>query len=204
MAENKIKVSEVSKVLRMQLEGIDTDVKFDETGTVISVSDGVVRIFGLRRAEANELLEFDNGMRAIVMNLEEDNVGAILLGSYNEIKEGFSVKRTGRVASLLVGEEMLGRVITPIGEPLDGKGMLRKEGMVEMPLERKAPGVVFRQPVNVPLQTGLKAIDAMIPIGRGQRELIIGDRQTGKTSIAIDTILNQRENYEQGDPVYCI
>jgi F-type H+-transporting ATPase subunit alpha len=203
MANNTIKVSEVSELLRMQLEGIDTDVKFDETGTVISVSDGVVRIFGLRNAESNELLEFDNGMQAIVMNLEEDNVGAILLGSSNEIKEGFIVKRTGRVANIFVGEGMLGRVITPTGEPIDGKGPIKGD-LVEMPLERRAPGVIYREPVDTPLQTGLKSIDAMIPIGRGQRELIIGDRQTGKTSIAIDTILNQRESFEVGDPVYCI
>jgi|SRR5690554_296084 F-type H+-transporting ATPase subunit alpha len=203
MANNIIKVSEVSELLRMQLEGIDTDVKFDETGTVISVSDGVVRIFGLRNAESNELLEFDNGMQAIVMNLEEDNVGAILLGASNEIKEGFIVKRTGRVANIFVGEGMLGRVVTPTGEPIDGKGPIKGD-LVEMPLERRAPGVVFREPVDTPLQTGLKSIDAMIPIGRGQRELIIGDRQTGKTSIAIDTILNQRKSFEEGDPVYCI
>lgn len=203
MTDNTIKISEVSDVLRMQLKGIDTHVKFDETGMVISVSDGVVRIFGLRNAESNELLEFDNGMQAIVMNLEEDNVGAILLGSSSDIKEGFTVKRTGRVASIFVGESMLGRVISPIGEPIDGKGPLTGE-LSEIPLERKAPGVMFRQPVKRPLQTGLKAVDAMIPIGRGQRELIIGDRQTGKTSIAIDTILNQRTNFENGDPVYCI
>ena len=203
MANNTIKVSEVSELLRMQLEGIDTDVKFDETGTVISVSDGVVRIFGLRNAESNELLEFDNGMQAIVMNLEEDNVGAILLGSSNEIKEGFIVKRTGRVANIFVGEGMLGRVITPTGEPIDGKGPIKGD-LVEMPLERRAPGVIFREPVDTPLQTGLKSIDAMIPIGRGQRELIIGDRQTGKTSIAIDAILNQRESFDAGDPVYCV
>jgi F-type H+-transporting ATPase subunit alpha len=203
MADNTIKISEVSKVLRMQLEGIDTNVKYNETGVVISVRDGVVRIFGLRNAESNELLEFDNGMQAIVMNLEEDNVGAILLGTSSEVKEGFIVKRTGRVASIFVGEGLLGRVINPIGEPIDGKGPVKGERL-EMPLERKAPGVIFRQPVNTPLQTGLKAVDAMIPIGRGQRELIIGDRQTGKTSIAIDTILNQRKNFEEGDPVYCI
>ena len=203
MANNSIKVSEVSEVLRMQLEGIDSNVKFDETGTVISVSDGVVRIFGLRNAESNELLEFDNGTQAIVMNLEEDNVGAILLGKSSDIKEGFSVKRTGRVASIFVGEGMRGRVMNPLGEPIDGKGSIEGE-LYEMPLERRAPGVVFREPVDTPLQTGLKAVDAMIPIGRGQRELIIGDRQTGKTSIAIDTIINQKENFEKGDPVYCI
>ena len=203
MSTNNIRLSEVSDVLLMQLEGIDTGIQFNETGTVITVSDGVVRIYGLRNAEANELLEFDNGMRAIVMNLEEDNVGAVLLGDSSEIKEGFTVKRTGRVASIFAGEGLLGRVISPTGEPLDGKGSLHGE-LVEMPLERKAPGVVYRQPVNTPLQSGLKAVDAMIPIGRGQRELIIGDRQTGKTSIAIDTILNQRSNFEDGDPVYCI
>lgn len=203
MSDNKIKVSEVSDVLRMQLEGIDAGVKFEEVGTVLQVSDGVVRIYGLRNAEANELLEFDNGIQAIVMNLEEDNVGAVLLGPTNEIKEGFSVKRTKRVASIFVGEGMLGRVINPLGEGIDGRGKVTGE-LIEMPLERKAPGVIFRQPVNQPLQTGLKAIDAMIPIGRGQRELIIGDRQTGKTSIAVDTIINQRRNFEEGDPVYCI
>jgi len=187
----------------MQLEGIQSSVQFDEVGTVLQVSDGVARIYGLNNAEANELLEFDNGMKAIVMNLEEDNVGAVLLGPTDEIKEGFVVKRTGRVASINVNESMLGRVINPLGEPIDGKGKLTGE-MLEMPLERKAPGVIFRQPVLEPLQTGLKAIDAMIPIGRGQRELIIGDRQTGKTSIAIDTIINQKENYNEGKPVYCI
>jgi len=200
---DSIKVSEVSEVLRMQLEGIDTGVKFDEIGTVLQVSDGVVRIYGLRNAEANELLEFDNGIKAIVMNLEEDNVGAVLLGPSSEIKEGYSVKRTKRVASIFVGEGMLGRVINPLGEALDGRGKVTGE-LTELPLERKAPGVIYRQPVTQPLQTGLKAIDAMIPIGRGQRELIIGDRQTGKTSIAIDTIINQRRNFDEGDPVYCI
>jgi F-type H+-transporting ATPase subunit alpha len=169
----------------------------------MQVSDGVVRIYGLRNAEANELLRFDNGVDAIVMNLEEDNVGAVLLGPSVEIKEGTTVKRTKRVASVFVGEGMLGRVINTIGEPIDGLGKITGE-VYEMPLERKAPGVVFRQPVNTPLQTGLKAVDSMIPIGRGQRELIIGDRQTGKTSIAIDTIINQRSNFETGDPVYCI
>ncbi|VBB46024.1 F1 sector of membrane-bound ATP synthase, alpha subunit [uncultured Paludibacter sp.] len=203
MSNNSIKVSEVSDVLRMQLEKIDTSVKFDETGTVLQVSDGVVRIYGLWNAEANELLEFENGIKAIVMNLEEDNVGAVLLGPSDEIKEGFTVKRTKRVASIMVSEDMLSRVINPMGEALDGRGKIGGE-MVEMPLERKAPGVIFRQPVNTPLQTGLKAIDAMIPIGRGQRELIIGDRQTGKSSIAVDTIINQRTNYAAGDPVYCI
>jgi len=198
-----IKVSEVSEILRMQLEGIDTNVQFDEVGTVLQVSDGVVRIYGLRNAEANELLVFENGLKAIVMNLEEDNVGAVLLGPSSQVKEGFTVKRTKRVASIQVSEAMLGRVINPLGEPLDGKGKISGE-MFEMPLERKAPGVIYRQPVNQPLQTGLKAVDAMIPIGRGQRELIIGDRQTGKTSIAIDAIINQKANYDAGNPVYCI
>ena len=198
-----IKASEVSDVLRMQLEGIDTKLRFDEVGTVLQVSDGVVRIYGLQNAEANELLEFENGIRAVVMNLEEDNVGAVLLGPTDRIKEGDTVKRTRRIASINVSEGMLGRVIDPLGEPLDGLGLIGGE-TTEMPLERKAPGVIFRQPVNQPLQTGLKAVDAMIPIGRGQRELIIGDRQPGKTAIAIDTILNQRSNYEAGDPIYCI
>lgn len=198
-----IKASEVSDVLRMQLEGIDTKLRFDEVGTVLQVSDGVVRIYGLQNAEANELLEFENGIRAVVMNLEEDNVGAVLLGPTDQIREGDTVKRTRRIASINVSEGMLGRVIDPLGEPLDGLGLIGGE-TTEMPLERKAPGVIFRQPVNQPLQTGLKAVDAMIPIGRGQRELIIGDRQTGKTAIAIDTILNQRSNYEAGDPIYCI
>lgn len=198
-----IKPSEVSEILLEQLKGIDTRLKFDEVGTVLQVSDGVARIYGLRNAEANELLEFENGVMAVVMNLEEDNVGAVLLGPTDKIKEGLIVKRTGRIASIKVGESMLGRVIDPLGEPLDGKGMIGGE-LCEMPLERKAPGVIFRQPVNEPLQTGLKAVDAMIPIGRGQRELIIGDRQTGKTSIAIDTIINQKSNYEAGKPVYCI
>ena len=202
MSEN-IRVSEVSDILRKQLEGINTNVQLDEIGTVLQVSDGVVRIYGLRNAEANELLEFDNGIKAIVMNLEEDNVGAVLLGPTDRIKEGFIVKRTKRIASIRVGESMLGRVIDPLGEPLDGKGLIGGE-LYEMPLERKAPGVIYRQPVNQPLQTGLKAVDAMIPIGRGQRELIIGDRQTGKTAIAIDTIINQRNNFLAGDPVYCI
>lgn len=202
MSEN-IKASEVSDVLQMQLSGIDNRVQFDEVGVVLSVGDGVARIYGLNNAEANELLEFDNGVRAVVMNLEEDNVGAVLLGPSNLIKEGYNVKRTGKIASINVGEGLLGRVITPLGEPIDGKGDIAGE-LLEMPLERKAPGVIYRQPVTQPLQTGLKAIDAMIPIGRGQRELIIGDRQTGKTAIAIDTIISQRANYLAGDPVYCI
>jgi len=202
MSEN-IKISEVSQVLKMQLQGIDTRLNFEEVGTVLQVSDGVARVYGLLNAESNELLEFDNGMEAVVMNLEEDNVGVVLLGPSDHIKEGDRVKRTGRIASIDVGEGMLGRVINAFGEPLDGLGTITGE-QTEMPLERKAPGVIFRQPVNEPLQTGLKAIDAMIPIGRGQRELIIGDRQTGKTSIAVDTILNQKGNFLAGKPVYCI
>ena len=200
---NTIKPSEVSEVLLSLIQGIATSLKFDEVGTVLQVSDGVARIYGLRNAEANELLQFENGIMGTVMNLEEDNVGAVLLGPTDQIKEGMIVKRTKRIASINVGESMLGRVIDPLGVPLDGRGEIGGE-LFEMPLERKAPGVIFRQPVTEPLQTGLKAIDAMIPIGRGQRELIIGDRQTGKTAIAIDTIINQRANYEAGNPVYCI
>jgi len=202
MSEN-IKISEVSQVLKMQLEGINTRLDFEEVGTVLQVSDGVARIYGLLNAESNELIQFDNGMEAVVMNLEEDNIGAVLLGHSDLVKEGDRVKRTGKIASINVGEALLGRVINTLGEPIDGKGSI-KGHLIQMPLERKAPGVIFRQPVNEPLQTGLKAIDAMIPIGRGQRELIIGDRQTGKTSIAIDTIINQRDNFLAGNPVYCI
>jgi F-type H+-transporting ATPase subunit alpha len=197
------RISEVSDVIFKILEESDPDKTLEEVGTVIQVSDGVARIYGLRNAEASEVLEFDNGIRAIVMNLEEDHVGAVLMGSTDMVKEGDIVKRTGRIASTLVGEGLIGRVINPLGVPIDGAGPIAGE-RVEMPLERKAPGVIFRQPVNEPLQTGLKAIDAMIPIGRGQRELIIGDRQTGKTSIAIDTIINQRRPFEEGKPVYCI
>lgn len=198
-----IRPSEISEVLLSQLKNISSELHLEEVGQVLQVSDGVVRIHGLLNAEAGELLEFDNGVMAVVMNLEEDNVGAVLLGPTDKIKEGMSAKRTGRIASVNVGESMLGRVVNPLGEPLDGKGSIDGE-LCEMPLERKAPGVIFRQPVTEPLQTGLKAIDAMIPIGRGQRELIIGDRQTGKTAIAIDTILNQRDAYLSGNPVYCI
>ena len=200
---DQIKISEVSDILRKELEGINTSIQLEEVGTVLQVSDGVVRIYGLDNAEANELLRFDNGMEAIVMNLEEDNVGAVLLGPTDLIKEGDTVTRTGRITSINVNENLIGRVIDPLGNPIDGKGEITGE-TCEMPLERKAPGVIFRQPVNEPLQTGIKAIDAMIPIGRGQRELIIGDRQTGKTAIAIDTIINQRAAYEAGNPVYCI
>jgi len=200
---SNIKASEVSEVLLQQLHGIDNSTHFDEVGTVLTLGDGVARIYGLRNAEMNELLEFENGVMAIVMNLEEDNVGAVLLGGSEKVREGMVVKRTNRIASIQVNENMFGRVINPLGEPLDGMGPIPGKKF-EMPLERKAPGVVFRQPVKRPLQTGLKAVDAMIPIGRGQRELIIGDRQTGKTAIAIDTIINQKDNYEAGDPVYCI
>ena len=200
---NTIRPSEISDVLLSQLKEIGAELHYEEVGKVLQVSDGVVRIYGLLNAEAGELLEFDNGIMAVVMNLEEDNVGAVLLGPTDRVKEGMTVKRTGRIASINVGESMLGRVVNPLGEPLDGKGRIDGE-LVEMPLERKAPGVIFRQPVTEPLQTGLKAIDSMIPIGRGQRELIIGDRQTGKTAIALDTIINQRSAYEAGKPVYCI
>lgn len=202
MAE--IKPAEVSAILRQQLAGFTDEAKLEEIGTVLEVGDGIARIYGLLNAEAGELIEFEKtAVMGIVLNLEEDNVGAVLLGESNEIKEGDIVKRTGRIASLQVSESMLGRVINTLGEPIDGKGEIGGETF-EMPLERKAPGVIYRQPVNEPLQTGIKAIDAMIPIGRGQRELIIGDRQTGKTAIAIDTIINQKKNYDQGKPVYCI
>lgn len=200
---DQIRPSEISDVLLSQLRDLDLDLRFEEVGKVLQVSDGVVRIHGLQNAEAGELLDFEDGIKAVVMNLEEDNVGAVLLGPTDRIKEGMTVRRTGRIASINVSDDMLGRVVNPLGEPLDGKGKIGEE-LVEMPLERKAPGVIFRQPVTEPLQTGLKAIDAMIPIGRGQRELIIGDRQTGKTAIAIDTIINQRSAYEAGEPVFCI
>ncbi len=201
---DKIKPSEVSQVLLDQLKGISDNAQFDEVGTVLQVSDGVARIYGLRNAEANELLEFENGTMAIVMNLEEDNVGCVLLGNTAGIKEGMSVKRTKRISSIRVNDNMLGRVINPIGQAIDGKGDIDLTDAFEMPLDRKAPGVIYRQPVKEPLQTGLKAVDSMIPIGRGQRELIIGDRQTGKTAIAVDTIINQKSFYEAGKPVYCI
>jgi len=200
---NKIKPSEVSDILFNELKDINTEVQFEEVGKVLQVSDGVARLYGLRNATENELLEFENGTMAVVMNLEEDNVGVVLLGSTEGIKEGQTVKRTGRIASIDVSDEMIGRVINPLGEAIDGGTPIKGEKF-EMPLDRKAPGVIYRQPVNEPLQTGLKAIDAMIPIGRGQRELIIGDRQTGKSAIAIDTIINQKSNYDQGNPVYCI
>lgn len=200
---NNIKPSEVSDLLLQQLKELSTDVKFEEVGVVLTVGDGVARIYGLTQVTENELLEFEGGVMGVAMNLEEDNVGAVLLGASVNIKEGQGVKRTGRVASIMVNENMLGRVINPLGQPLDGGGEISGEKF-QMPLDRKAPGVIYRQPVNQALQTGLKAVDSMIPIGRGQRELIIGDRQTGKTAIAIDTIINQKGNYESGDPVYCI
>lgn len=201
MAE--IRPEEVSAILREQLSQSRTDVELEEVGTVLSVGDGVARIYGLTQAQAGELLEFENGLRAMVLNLEEDNVGAVLFGDSKGVHEGDTVKRTGKIASVQVGDGMLSRVVNTLGEPIDGKGPLSGE-LYEMPLERKAPGVIYRQPVNEPLQTGIKAIDSMIPIGRGQRELIIGDRQTGKTAVAIDTIINQKEFYEKGQPVYCI
>lgn len=200
---SQIKPSEVSEILKKQIEGFKSDVELEEVGTVLQVGDGIARVYGLNSVQANELIEFDSGVKGIVLNLEEDNVGVVLLGSSELIKEGDSVKRSRKIASIGVGEKLLGRVINTLGEPIDGKGPITGE-MIDMPLERKAPGVIYRQPVNEPLQTGLKPIDAMIPIGRGQRELIIGDRQTGKTAIAIDTIINQKEFYEKGEPVYCI
>jgi len=198
-----IKPAEVSVILKQQLQGLNTEAELQEVGTVLQVGDGIARIYGLNNVQANEMIEFQNGTKGIVLNLEEDNVGAVLLGLSQEIKEGDTVKRTNRIASILVGEQMVGRVVNTIGEPIDGKGDIKGE-LFDMPLERRAPGVIYRQPVNEPLQTGIKAIDSMIPIGRGQRELIIGDRQTGKTAIAIDTIINQREFYDKGQPVYCI
>ncbi len=198
-----IKPAEVSQILKQQLEGFNTVAELEEVGTVLQVGDGIARIYGLSNVESNEMIEFESGIKGIILNLEEDNVGAVLLGPSELIKEGDTVKRMQRIASIMVGEGLLGRVINTIGEPIDGKGSIQGE-LMEMPLERKAPGVIFRQKVNQPLQTGIKAIDAMIPIGRGQRELIIGDRQTGKTAIAIDAIINQLENYEKGKPVYCI
>ena len=198
-----LKPSEVSDILLGQLRDMKTDLQFEEIGKVLQVSDGVVRIYGLDHAEAGELLDCGNGVMGVVMNLETDNVGAVLMGPTDHVKEGMVVRRTGRIASVGVNDKLLGRVVDPLGNPLDGLGAIEGE-KVEMPLERKAPGVIFREPVSQPLQTGLKAIDAMIPIGRGQRELIIGDRQTGKTAIAIDTIINQRAGYLSGDPVYCI
>ncbi|HWY38539.1 MAG TPA: F0F1 ATP synthase subunit alpha [Bacteroidia bacterium] len=201
MAE--VKPAEVSAILRQQLAGFKSEAELEEVGTVLQVGDGIARIYGLSKVQSGELIEFETGLQAIVLNLEEDNVGAVLLGPSINIREGSTCKRTGRIASLKVGEGMLGRVVNTLGEPIDGKGPITGT-TYEMPLERKAPGVIYRQPVNEPLQTGIKAIDAMIPIGRGQRELIIGDRQTGKSTVAIDTIINQKEFYEAGKPVFCI
>lgn len=198
-----VRPDEVSAILREQLSNFKSEAELEEVGTVLQVGDGVARIYGLSKAQSGELLEFENGLKALVLNLEEDNVGAVLLGDSAEIKEGDTVKRTGRIASINAGEGMVGRVVDTLGNPIDGKGPIEGETF-EMPLERKAPGVIYRQPVNEPLQTGIKAIDSMIPIGRGQRELVIGDRQTGKTAVVIDTILNQREFYEKGEPVFCI
>jgi F-type H+-transporting ATPase subunit alpha len=201
MAE--IKPDEISAILRQQLSNSNVSQQLEEVGTVLQVGDGIARIYGLSNVGAGELVEFENGVRAIALNLEEDNVGVVLMGDSGDIKEGATVRRTGKIASIRVGEGMLGRVVNTLGEPIDGKGPIAGE-RYEMPLERKAPGVIFREPVKEPLQTGIKAIDAMIPIGRGQRELIIGDRQTGKTAIAIDTIINQKEFYKAGKPVFCI
>jgi F-type H+-transporting ATPase subunit alpha len=198
-----IKPDEISAILRQQLSTVDTSINLEEVGSVLQVGDGIARIYGLSNVQSGELVEFENGVRAIALNLEEDNVGVVLMGESGDIKEGAIVRRTGLIASIKVGEGLLGRVINTLGEPIDGKGPIVGE-LFEMPLERKAPGVIYREPVKEPLQTGIKAIDAMIPIGRGQRELIIGDRQTGKTAIAIDTIINQKEFYHAGKPVYCI
>src|SRR5688500_17645616 len=201
MAE--IRPEEVSAILMEQLAGAKTQADLEEVGTVLTVGDGVARIYGLTKAQAGEYLQFDNGIKGMVLNLEEDNVGAVLMGDYKGIHEGDTVRRTGNIASIKVGDGMIGRVINTLGEPIDGKGPITGE-LYEMPLERKAPGVIYRQPVNEPLQTGIKPIDAMIPIGRGQRELVIGDRQTGKTAVCIDTIINQKEFFEKGEPVFCI
>ena len=198
-----LKANEISDILEMQLKEVDTKMAFEEVGTVMEVGDGVAHVFGLDNVQANELLEFENGVRGVAMNLEEDNVGVILMNAGDRVKENYTVKRTGSIASVKVGEGLLGRVVNTLGEPIDGAGPIEGE-LIQLPLERKAPGVIYRQPVKEPLQTGIKAIDSMVPIGRGQRELIIGDRHTGKTSIAVDTILNQKRNFDNGDPIYCI
>src|SRR6478735_6384617 len=198
-----VRPDEVSAILREQLSSFRTEAELEEVGTVLQVGDGVARIYGLTKAQSGELIEFADGLRGLVLNLEEDNVGAVLLGDYSGIREGDTVKRTGQIAYVKAGDGLVGRVVDTLGNPIDGKGPVTGE-LFDMPLERKAPGVIYRQPVNEPLQTGIKAIDAMIPIGRGQRELIIGDRQTGKTAVAIDAIINQREFFEKGEPVYCI
>ena len=201
MAE--VNPAEISAILKKQLKDFDSTSSLNEIGSVLTVGDGIARAYGLSNAQYGELVEFSNGTQGIVLNLEEDNVGIVLLGSSTDIKEGDTVKRTSRIASVKVGEGIVGRVVDTLGNPIDGKGELKGD-LYEMPLERKAPGVIFRQPVNEPLQTGIKSVDAMIPIGRGQRELVIGDRQTGKTTVCIDTILNQKEFYDAGEPVYCI
>ena len=198
-----INPSEISDILKQQLSDIERNVSFEEVGTVLEVGDGVAHVYGLSNVEANELVQFENGVTGVAMNLEESDVGVILLNEVDSISENMKVSRTGEIASIQVGEGLLGRVINVLAEPIDGRGSIDGK-RIRLPLERKAPGVIFRQPVNQPLQTGLKAIDSMIPIGRGQRELIIGDRQIGKTAIAVDTIINQRQNYEAGKPVYCI
>jgi len=199
----EVRPDEVSAILRQQLSGFKSEAELEEVGTVLQVGDGIARVYGLTKVQSGELVEFENGLQGIVMNLEEDNVGVVLLGDYSEIKEGDTIKRTNRIGSIKVGDGMLGRVVNTLGQPVDGKGPIVGE-TYEMPIERKAPGVIYRQPVTEPLQTGIKAIDAMIPIGRGQRELVIGDRQTGKTAVCIDTIINQKEFYEAGQPVFCI
>ena len=198
-----INPSEISEVLKQQLESVNTTVNFEEVGQVLEVGDGVAHVYGLDNVRANELVEFENGVKGVALNLEESNVGVILLNNVDKVTEGMSVKRTGEIASIPVGEGLLGRVINVLGEPIDGRGPIAGD-LMRLPLERKAPGVIYRQPVNQPLQTGIKAVDSMVPIGRGQRELIIGDRQIGKTAIAIDTIINQRKNFDDGKPVYCI
>ncbi len=198
-----INPAEISAILKQQLKGFEGTESLDEVGTVLEIGDGIARVYGLANAQYGELVQFENGIEAIVLNLEEDNVGVVLLGPTGDIKEGSIVKRTNRISSIRVGEGIVGRVVNTLGEPIDGKGPIQGE-LYEMPIERKAPGVLFRQPVNEPLQTGIKAVDSMIPIGRGQRELIIGDRQTGKSTVAVDTILNQKEFYDAGEPVYCI
>src|ERR1700742_2210994 len=199
----EVRPDEVSAILRQQLAGFKSESELEEVGTVLQVGDGIARVYGLTKVQSGELVEFETGLQGIVLNLEEDNVGVVLLGQSDEVKEGDTIRRTKKIASLKVGEGMLGRVVNTLGQPIDGKGAIAGK-TYEMPLERKAPGVIYRQPVNEPLQTGIKAIDAMIPIGRGQRELIIGDRQVGKTAVAIDTIINQKEFYEKGEPVFCI
>lgn len=199
----EVRPDEVSAILRQQLSGFKSEAELEEVGTVLQVGDGIARVYGLTKVQSGELVEFETGLQGIVLNLEEDNVGVVLLGPYSEVKEGDTIKRTNKIASIQVGEGMLGRVVNTLGQPLDGKGPITGE-TYDMPIERKAPGVIYRQPVTEPLQTGIKAIDAMIPVGRGQRELVIGDRQTGKTAVCIDTIINQKEFYEAGQPVFCI